>query len=98
MLGGGGEGRWGVFLLGVGGLGGGFCTETVGRLLPATLGRLEDLLRSATEGAETVPAFASTDCGRFIPEAETMKLPSELSSGSRIANYRQFQFACAAGL
>ena len=29
-----------------------FCTETVSRLPPATLGRLEDLLSAATEGGE----------------------------------------------
>ncbi len=30
-----------------------FCTETAGRLPPATLGRLETLLSAATEGGET---------------------------------------------
>ena len=33
-----------------------FCTEAVGRLPPATLGRLEALLSAATEGGETAEA------------------------------------------
>ncbi len=47
-----------------------FCTETAGRLPPATLGRLETLLSAATEGGETAESEHSplqqlkTDPGR----------------------------------
>jgi hypothetical protein len=36
-----------------------FCTETVGRLSPVTLGRLEALLSAATEGSETAESERS---------------------------------------
>ena len=59
-----------------------FCTETVSRLPPATLGRLETLLSAATEGGETPESEHSplqqlkTDPGRAASITHSRRLAS----------------------